>query len=439
MKSKIVKISPNSLAEEIGLEIGDRLISINETAINDIIDYKFLMADENIVIEIEKISGEIWQIEVEKDYEEDLGVEFENSILDNARSCSNNCLFCFVDQLPKGMRRTLYFKDDDSRLSFLQGNFVTLTNMKDEDIDRIIRYRISPINVSVHTTNPELRIKMLNNRFAGNIYERLQKLAKANIDINCQIVLCPGINNGDELISTTQDLFKLYPSIKNVAVVPVGATKFREGLYDITLFNKESSREEIKKLSNLQNKYMKEVGSPFVRLSDEFYVLAQMEVPDRNFYGSFEQLEDGIGMIRIFRDNITESIYKLDKSKTGSFTIITGFSAYNEIISASKKIAKQNNKININVAKIANNFFGETITVAGLLTAQDIINQTRELNLGDYVLIPQNMLRGGEEVFLDDITIKELEKTLNRKIIICDYTGEDLIKLINKHCKELNN
>lgn len=436
MKSKIVKISPKSLAEEIGLEIGDRLISINETEIKDIIDYKFLMADENIVIEIEKVSGEVWQIEVEKDYEEDLGVDFENSILDNAKSCSNNCLFCFVDQLPKGMRSTLYFKDDDSRLSFLQGNFVTLTNMKDEDIDRIIRYRISPINVSVHTTNSELRVKMLNNRFAGNINERLVKLAEAHIDINCQIVLCPGINNGDELISTTKDLFKLHPSIKNVAVVPVGATKFREGLYDITLFNKKSSAKEIKELSSLQEKYIKEVGSPFVRLSDEFYVLSQMEVPDRNFYGSFDQLEDGIGMIRIFRDNIAASIDKLNRSKSGSFTIVTGFSAFNEIIKASNKIMEQNNKINIDVAKINNNFFGKTITVAGLLTAKDIIDQTKELNLGEYVLIPQNMLRGGEEIFLDDITIKDLEKTLNRKILICDYTGDDLVKIINKHCKE---
>lgn len=439
MKSKIVKISPKSLADEIGLEIGDRLISINETEIKDIIDYKFLMADENIIIEVEKLSGEVWQIEVEKDYEEDLGVEFENSILDNARSCSNNCLFCFIDQLPKGMRSTLYFKDDDSRLSFLQGNFVTLTNMKDEDIDRIIRYRISPINVSVHTTNPKLRVKMLNNRFAGNIYERLSKLASAHIDINCQIVLCPGINNGDELISTTEDLFKLYPSIRNVAVVPVGATKFREGLFDFTLFNKESSTKEIKNLTILQNKYIKEIGSPFVRLSDEFYVLAQMDIPNKDFYGSFEQLEDGIGMIRIFRDNIASSISKLNKFKKGSFSIVTGASAYHEIKAATITIMEHNNKINIEVAKITNNFFGDTITVAGLLTAKDIIEQTKGINLGDYVLVPQNMLRGGEEIFLDDITVKELEKALNRKIIICDYTGEDLIKLINKHCKEQNN
>lgn len=433
MKNKIIKISPNSLAEEIDIEIGDRLISINGTEIKDIIDYKFLMADENIVLEIEKADGEVWEIEVEKDYDEDLGVEFENSILDNARSCSNNCLFCFIDQLPKGMRETLYFKDDDSRLSFLQGNFVTLTNMKDEDIDRIIRYRISPINVSVHTTNPDLRVKMLNNRFAGNIYERLKKLAGANIDINCQIVLVPGINNGDELISTTEDLFKLYPAIRNVAVVPIGATKYREGLFKVTLFDKESSLKEIDNVKKLQYKFMKEAGSPFVRLSDEFYVLANIEVPDRDFYGSFEQLEDGIGMIRMFRDNITSSLTNLDKANKGSFTIITGTLAYNEIKAAANKIMEHNSSIKLEALKITNKLFGETITVAGLLTGRDIIEQTKDLNLGEFVLIPQNMLRGGEEVFLDDITVDGLEEALNRKIIICDYTGEDLIELINTH------
>lgn len=433
MKNKIVKISPNSLAEEIDLEMGDRLISINGTEIKDIIDYKFLMADENIVLEIEKADGEVWEIEVEKDYDEDLGVEFENSILDNARSCSNNCLFCFIDQLPKGMRETLYFKDDDSRLSFLQGNFVTLTNMKDDDIDRIIRYRISPINVSVHTTNPELRVKMLNNRFAGNIYERLERLADAHIDINCQIVLVPGINNGEELISTTEDLFKLYPAIRNVAVVPIGATKYREGLFKVTLFDKESSLKEINNIKKLQDKFIKEAGFPFVRLSDEFYVLANLEIPDRDFYGSFEQLEDGIGMIRMFRDNITSTLPNLEKASTGSFTIITGALAFNEINAAAHKIMEHNRSIKLEVAKITNKLFGETITVAGLLTGKDIIEQTDKINLGEFVLIPQNMLRGGEEVFLDDITVEELEKALNRKIIICDYTGEDLIELINTH------
>jgi putative radical SAM enzyme (TIGR03279 family) len=436
MKNTIVKVIPNSIAEELEIEIGDKLISINDTEVKDIIDYKFLMADEYIVVQIEKTNGEVWDLEIEKDYDEDLGVEFENSILDSARSCSNNCVFCFIDQLPKGMRRTLYFKDDDSRLSFLQGNFVTMTNMKEEDIDRIIRYRISPINVSVHTTNPELRVKMLNNRFAGNVYERLKKLAEAGIDINCQIVLCPGLNNGEELIRTSEDLFKLYPSIKNLAVVPVGATKFREGLFPVTLYNKETSREEILKVSKLQEKYMGKIGQPFIRLSDEFYVQAEMDVPSTDFYGEFEQLEDGIGMIRLFRDNLHKTISNLRQNTVGSFTLITGASAYCEIKAAADRIIAANPKINVNVIKIINKLFGETITVAGLLTGKDIISQLDSNDTGDYIIISRNMLRSGEDIFLDDITVEAMETALNRKIIIADYSGEDLIEKINEFSKE---
>ncbi len=436
MKNTIVKIIPGSIADELGIEVGDKLININDTVVKDIIDYKFLMADEYIVVEIEKADGEIWDLEIEKEYDEDLGVEFENSILDQARSCSNNCVFCFIDQLPKGMRKTLYFKDDDSRLSFLQGNFVTMTNMKDEDIDRIIRYRISPINVSVHTTNPELRVKMLNNRFAGSIYERLKRLAEAEIDINCQIVLCPGLNNGEELIRTSEDLYKLYPSIRNLAVVPVGATRFREGLFPVTLYERDSSRQEIENVSRLQQKYMKEIGTPFIRLSDEFYILAEMDVPDSEFYGEFEQLEDGIGMIRLFRENIDKTIKDLNKNSAGSFTMFTGISAYKDLEAAASKIMAANSKININVVKIINRFFGETITVAGLLTGKDIIDQLKEHNIGDYVIISRNMLRSGEDIFLDDITVEAMEKALDRKIIIADYSGEDLIEKINEFSKE---
>jgi putative radical SAM enzyme (TIGR03279 family) len=436
MKNTIVKIIPNSIAEELEIEVGDKLISINDTQIKDIIDYKFLMSDEYIVVQIEKLNGEVWDLEIEKDYDEDFGVEFENSILDSARSCSNNCVFCFIDQLPKGMRKTLYFKDDDSRLSFLQGNFVTMTNMKEEDIDRIIRYRISPINVSVHTTNPELRVKMLNNRFAGSIYERLKKLAEAGIDINCQIVLCPGLNNGDELIRTSEDLFKLYPAIKNLAVVPVGATKFREGLFPVTLYNKENSREEILKISKLQEKYIKKVGQPFIRLSDEFYILAELDVPSTDFYGEFEQLEDGIGMIRLFRNNLDKTISNLRHNISGSFTFVTGASAFNEIEAAADKIKAANPKICINVIKIINKFLGKTITVAGLLTGKDIISQLKSYDIGDYVIISRNMLRSGEDIFLDDITVEAMEVALNRKLIIADYSGEDLIEKINEFSKE---
>lgn len=433
MNNKIAKIIEESIAEELEIEVGDKLISINGTEIKDIIDYKFLMADDYIEVEIEKQDGEIWTFEVEKDYQEDLGIEFENAIMDEARSCHNNCLFCFIDQLPEGMRNTLYFKDDDSRLSFLQGNFVTLTNMNNEDLDRIIRYRISPINISVHTTNAELRKKMLNNRFAGDIYDKLKKLAKAGITMNCQIVLCPGYNNGEELVKTVSDLYKLYPAIENVAAVPVGVTKFRKNLNEITLYDAQSAKAEIEQISQFQQKALKKIGSPFVRLADEFYVMAGVEVPSTDFYGDFEQIEDGIGMIRFFRDSISKNLKKLNKKAKGSFTLITGVSAYDEIEWAANAITEKNDKITINIQRIVNDFFGPTITAGGLLTGQDIMKQVQADNVFDYIIMPKNMFKSGESIMLDDVTIAELENYFNKKILLCEYTGEDLIQLINEH------
>ena len=271
MKNEISKIIPGSIAEEVDIEVGDRLLRINENDVKDIIDYKFLITDEVLLLEVEKKNGEIWEIEIEKDYDEDLGIVFREGILDKPMRCHNDCIFCFIDQLPKGMRETLYFKDDDSRLSFLQGNFLTLTNMKEEDIERIIKYKISPINVSVHTTNPELRVRMLKNRFAGKIYDILKRLAEAGIKINTQIVCCPEINDGEELVKTVEDLYKLYPNVNSVAVVPLGITKHREGLKKMKLFTKETSLEQVNLIKALQDKYYKENGTPFVRLSDEFY------------------------------------------------------------------------------------------------------------------------------------------------------------------------
>lgn len=443
MKNQIAKILPGSIAERINLSLGERLISINGNAVVDIIDYKFLITDELINIEIEKLNGEIVSIQVEKDYDEDLGIQFVDAMLDKPKSCHNKCIFCFIDQLPQGMRETLYFKDDDSRLSFFQGNFVTLTNMKEEDIDRIISYKISPINVSVHTTDVELRKVMLNNKFAGNVYDRLKKLAQADIKINCQVVSCPGINNGEELIKTIEDLYKLYPSIENLAVVPVGITKYREGLFNLTLYDKVTAMEEIESVSKLQSRYISEIGSPFVRLSDEFYVTAETDVPGEDFYEGYDQLEDGIGMIRLLRSVIDEDLQDLNLNNTGNFTFITGQSAYEEILKVANKITARNSKININVKKIVNNFFGETITVAGLLTGKDIIDQLSQEELCEYLIMPVNMLKRGyelgdheEQVLLDNITISDLEKALNTKILICDYTGEDLINIINENSRE---
>ena len=444
MKSIITSISPGSIAEEVGIEKNDALISINGKKVNDIIDYKFLSDDEELVIEIEKAnSGEIWEIEIEKDYGEELGIEFGGGLIDKAKRCSNKCIFCFIDQLPKGMRESLYFKDDDSRLSFLQGNFVTLTNMKEEDIDRIINYHISPINVSVHTTNPELRVKMLNNRFAGNIFERLKRLADAGIQLNAQIVSIPNINNGDELIKTINDLYSLYPQVNSVAVVPIGITKFRENLAHVTTYTKEESLNEIERVEELQKKFIKETGTPFVRLSDEFYLVAGKEIPDAAFYEDYHQIEDGIGMVRCFRDAIDNSLEELDTDMTGSFSIVTGVLAYPELLEASRKIKKVNPNIQLDVYEIVNNYFGKTITIAGLLTGTDIVDQLKDRINTKYLIMSNNMFRKGyeladstEQIMLDDMKIKDIEEALDVKVIVVDYTGEDLIQKINEYKEE---
>lgn len=439
MQNEISKVYSGSIAEELGVEVGDKIISINGEKIKDIIDYRFLMADDYVTIEIEKNdNSEIWELEVEKEFDEKFGIEFKNGIIDEAQSCKNKCIFCFIDQLPKGMRKPLYFKDDDSRLSFLQGNFVTLTNMKDEDIDRIIKYKISPINISVQTTNPEIRIKMLTNRFAGNIMDRIKRLSEGGIIMNCQLVLCPGVNNGEELKKTIMDLYKFYPNVKNVAGVPVGVTKYREGLFSLKTYNKSMAEKEINLVAQIQKKFIKEIGAPFVRLSDEFYVLAEMEVPEKKFYEEFNQLEDGIGMIRIFRENIKSTLKDLKMESEGSFTLITGSSAFKEIKAAADKISFLNENIHINTIKILNNTFGHTITVAGLITGKDIIEQLKQTKYAEYVIIPKNMLKVDTEMFLDDVMIEDVEKALNIKVLVCDYTGEDLIKIINEYAGRNN-
>jgi len=443
MKNIITKVISNGIAEEVGIEVNDVLLSINDNKINDIIDYKFLSADEEIILEVEKTNGEIWEIEVEKEYGEDLGIEFGGGIMDKAKSCSNKCIFCFIDQLPKGMRESLYFKDDDSRLSFLQGNFVTLTNMKDEDIDRIIQYHISPINVSVHTTNPELRVQMLNNRFAGNVFDRMKRLADAGIIMNAQIVSVPGINNGDELERTITDLYTLYPQVSDVAVVPIGITKFRQGLKQVNTYTKEQSIEEIESVKKLQDIYMKEVYKPFVRLSDEFYLVADKEIPNQEFYDDYHQIEDGIGMVRCFRDAIDSTIDDLDLDIDSSFSIVTGELAYNELLEASNKIKRKNSNIQLDVYKIINNYFGESITIAGLLTGTDIIDQMKGIINSKYLILSNNMFRKGyeltdsnEQIMLDNTRIKDIELALNVEVIVVDYTGEDLIQKLKAYSRK---
>lgn len=432
----IDKVLEGSIAEEVGIEEGDILLKINDNEINDIIEYRYLICDELLNVLIRKPDGEEWEIEIEKDYYEDLGLDFDDPIIDNAKRCHNKCIFCFIDQLPKGMRESLYFKDDDSRLSFLQGNFVTLTNMGDEDIERIIKYRISPINVSVHTTNPELRVEMLNNKKAGNIIDRLKQLTETGININCQIVLCPGINDGKELKRTLDDLFNFYPQISNVAIVPVGISRFRENLFEMKGYNKESSTDLINLVSQMQMKFIEKSGEPFARLADEFYLMAEHELPGYEHYGDFDQIEDGIGMIRYFEKCINDDLEDINVDGKGKeCAFITGLSSSNFIEKISKHIEAKLN-IKISVYPIRNDFFGEKITVSGLLTAKDIINQLKGRLKENIAFIPASMLRADTDIFLDDISLEELQEKLKIRIIKCKYTGEDLISKINNEVIE---
>lgn len=431
----ISKVYKDSIADELGIEVGDLLISINGEPIHDIIEYRFLLSDEYLEVEIQKQNREVYIYEIEKDYDDDLGIEFTNPIIDKAKSCRNKCVFCFIDQLPKGMRETLYFKDDDSRLSFLQGNFVTLTNMSEEDINNIIKYRISPINISVHTTNPELRKTMIKNKFAGNLYSIMERLAEAQIQMNCQIVLCPGYNDKEELERTVSDLTKLYPYVNSAAAVPVGITKHREHLPNLEIFNEKTAGETIDQVDKLQKKYLKELGTRFIFLSDEFYIMANRKLLDYDEYEGFIQFENGVGMISKFEREIKDYLENLSedhKSKIKKVSIATGHSAYEFMCEMAKCIMEKCPNVQIDVYKIINNFFGDTITVSGLVTATDIIDQLKDKNLGETLYIPRSMLKADEEIFLDNITLENLSDIMGLKVVPCLNEGKDFIDKILK-------
>ena len=432
----ISKVEPGKIADELDIEEGDLLISVNGKKINDIIEYRFLMADDYVELEIQKINGERVIYEIEKDFDEDLGIEFSNPIIDSAMSCRNKCIFCFIDQLPKGMRETLYFKDDDSRLSFLQGNFVTLTNMTEKDIQNIINYRISPINVSVHTTNPELRVKMINNKWAGEVFPMMKRLADAGITMNAQVVLCPGVNDGKEIIRTIDDLKSLYPNVNSIAVVPVGITKHRDHLPHLEIFDKEKSRKLIEQISKKQEELLNEIGTRFVFLADEFFVMAETEFPKYDEYEGFLQFEDGVGMIIKMKYEIVTRIEQLaDEGYRGpdeprTVSLATGHSAYGFISEMAELIEEKFDNIKVNVYKIRNEFWGETITVSGLITAGDIIKQIGDKNLGDNVFVTRSMMKADEEIFLDDITIDELSDILETEVVACQNEGQEFVDRI---------
>jgi putative radical SAM enzyme (TIGR03279 family) len=432
-KNKIFVVQSGSIAEEAGIETGDYLLSINGQNIKDIFDYRYYQASEELLLEIEKPDGEIWEIEVEKDESEDLGLEFEDSLINGAKSCTNKCIFCFIDQLPKGMRETVYFKDDDSRLSFLTGNYVTLTNINNEELQRIINYRMSPINVSVHTTNPELRKFMLGNRFAGDVLNKIKMLTDNGIEVNCQIVLCRDINDKGELDKTIADLAGFYPYINSVSIVPVGISRHREGLYELIPFDKESSLEVINQVHKWQNKLHKEKGSRVVYLSDEFYINAGMDIPKIKYYEGFPQIENGVGMLALFRKEVEDTIKRKNTNASlinRKISIATGRLVYENIIQLVNEIKLAYNSIDVNVYAIDNNFFGQHVTVSGLLTGRDIIEQLRGKDLGQELLISRNMLRSGEHVLLDDTTVEQIEAELGFKINIVGSDGADFVHAV---------
>ncbi|MCR4435832.1 MAG: DUF512 domain-containing protein [Clostridiales bacterium] len=426
----VYSVSAGSIAQEAGIEQGDVLLSINGAGIRDIFDYRFLITGENIVVKVQKPSGEIWEVDIEKDEYEDLGIEFRNSMIDETKSCRNKCIFCFIDQLPKGLRKTLYFKDDDSRLSFLTGSYITLTNVSDEDIDRIIRYRMAPINISVHTTNPGLRKYMLKNRHAGNVMDRIKKLVDGGITVNCQIVLCRNVNDGRELDRTLSDLVKLYPGMKSISVVPVGITKYREGLCELAPYDKESSAEVVKQVEGWQRKMFQTLKSRIVYIADEFYIMAGIEIPDYEVYEDFPQIENGVGLIASLRDEFNESLKSLPGGRLAQerhISIATGVLAYRYIKEMCEAVEKKYRGLTISVYKIKNDFFGENITVTGLLTGRDIMSQLSGVDLGTELLICRSMLKAGEELLLDDFTVAMLEGGLDVKITVVENNGKDFV------------
>ncbi len=430
-KHIISHIIDGSIAQELEIEPGDELVSINDQPVGDILDYRYLCNEEYLVVVIRKPDGEEWELEIEKEFEEDLGMEFENGMMDDYHSCHNKCIFCFIDQMPAGMRDTLYFKDDDSRLSFLQGNYITLTNLKEEDIQQIIKYHLSPINISFQTMNPQLRCKMLNNRFAGEALKKVDRFIEAGIEMNGQIVLCKGVNDGAELEYTIEQLTRYLPNLTSVSVVPVGLTKFRDGLYPLEPFTKEDAIQVLETIHKWQNRIIKEHHTHMIHASDEWYILAERDLPQEDNYDGYPQLENGVGMIRLFLNEVTEELAGREgDDRAHTVSVATGLLAEPYIRQAAEEVKAIYPNITVQVYPITNYFFGEKITVAGLLTGQDLSEQLREKDLGERLFLSCNVLRDGETVFLDDMTVEELENTLQTPIGIVKSDGKDFVHAI---------
>ncbi|MEE1219209.1 MAG: DUF512 domain-containing protein [Ruminococcus sp.] len=427
MAVKIYNITANSHADRCGIKKGETLLTINTNVINDVLDYRFHQVNRSLVLEIMSQDGNVRSVSLSKSEYDEIGLEFETYLMDEQHSCRNKCIFCFIDQLPKGMRKSLYFKDDDSRLSFLFGNYITLTNLTEHEIDRIIKMHISPINVSVHTTNPELRCKMMNNRFAGDCLKYLKRFADAGITLNCQIVACPGVNDGEELLRTFNDLEDL--GVELVAVVPVGLTKYRDGLYPLVEYTKETAQQTLDFIEKYGDECKKKYGRRTFYASDEFYIIAEKPIPEPDFYEDFSALEDGIGMIAFLKDDVSFALeeYELNENISHTVTVACGTGVAVFMREIMDIINTKFPNIKINVCPIVNNFFGGGVNVSGLVTGQDLIAQLKDVELGDRLLIPSSMLRFENDLFLDDVSTQDVERELSVKLCPVNNNGNSLV------------
>ncbi len=428
---EITYVAEGSRAGKAGVKVGDILVSINKKDINDVLDYRFYLADKTVKLSVLR-DGKQKYFKIKKQDYDDIGLDFETPLMDKKHSCENKCVFCFIDQLPKGMRQSLYFKDDDSRLSFLHGNYITLTNLHDSDIQRIIDMHISPVNVSVHTTNPELRVKMMKNKRSGEVLSYLKRLADAGISLCCQIVLCKGLNDGEELSRSMRDLEELFPAMGSTSIVPAGLTKFRDGLYRLESFTPDECKDIIKQINDFGDKCKQKHGTRLFYPADEFYIKAGLSLPDDSFYEDYAQIENGVGMIT---DMYTSVKYELEDSEkyapykdtARTVTLATGYAAYEHINTLSSLLREHFPKLEINVTPIKNNFFGESITVSGLLTGKDIIEQLSGRELGDALLIPSSALRADGDVLLDDLSPEDISKALGTPVFPSETDAEKFI------------
>lgn len=429
MAVKIYNVTKGSHAEKSGIKSGETLLTINSNEIVDVLDYRFYQVNRCLSLEVS--DGEKTRIvEITKGEYEEIGLEFETYLMDEQHSCRNKCIFCFIDQLPKGLRKSLYFKDDDSRLSFLFGNYITLTNITEHEIERIINMHISPINISVHTTNPELRCKMMNNRFAGDALKNLKRFADAGITMNCQIVACPGINDGEEILRTMRDLENL--GVEMTAIVPVGLTAYRDGLYPLVPYNKETAQQTLDLIENYGNMCKEKYGRRIFFAGDEFYILAGREIPAPEFYEDFSALEDGVGMIAYLTDDVKWALeeFEYTEKKSHTVTVACGTGVYPFMKKIMAMINEKFPNITINTQAIKNNFFGGGVNVSGLVTGGDLIEQLKDKDIGKRLIIPSSMLRFENDLFLDDVSTDDVERELNVELVAVNNNGADLVNAI---------